>query len=194
MEKNKYLFVKKTYNTKYLKFYTAKFETNGEPRDYYFVSRHDEEDLALLSEEIKPTAIEAFTYMGDKIIMIEEFRSPLNRKFFSFTAGLIEDGEDYKKAIEREVFEEIGGEVKNIELIQNYPMPLCAGLTDEANMFAIVELSKLGKQHLEATEDIKVKTFTVDELEQKINNNELELTVSGYLGGILLINKIKANK
>ena len=51
MEKNKYLFVKKDYNTKYLKFYTAKFETNGEPRDYYFVSRHDEEDLALLNKE-----------------------------------------------------------------------------------------------------------------------------------------------
>ena len=194
MEKNKYLFVKKNYNTKYLKFYTAKFETNGEPRDYYFVSRHDEEDLALLNKEIKPTAIDAFTYTGDKIIMIEEFRSPLNRKVFSFTAGLIEDGEDYKKAIKREVFEEIGGEVKNIELVQNYPMALCAGLTDEANIFAIVELSKIGKQHLETTEDIKVKTFTVDELEKKIQNSELELTVTGYLGCVLLINKIKANK
>ena len=126
--------------------------------------------------------------------MIEEFRSPLNRKVFSFTAGLIEDGEDYKKAIKREVFEEIGGEVKKIELVQNYPIALCAGLTDEANMFAIVELSKIGKQHLETTEDIKVKTFTVDELEKKIQNSELELTVTGYLGCVLLINKIKANK
>ena len=71
---------------------------------------------------------------------------------------------------------------------------LSAGLTDEANMFAIVELSKIGKQHLETTEDIKVKTFTVDELEKKIQNSELELTVTGYLGCVLLINKIKANK
>lgn len=194
MEKNKYLFVKKDYNTKYLKFYTAKFETNGKPRDYYFVSRHDEKDLAILNKEIKPTAIEAYTYMGDKIIMIEEFRSPLNRKIFSFTAGLIEDGEDYKKAVEREVFEEIGGKVKNVELVQNYPMALCAGMTDEANIYTIVELESLGEQHLEATEDINVKIFTADELEKKIQNNELELTVSGYLGCVLLINKIKANK
>lgn len=194
MEKNKYLFVKQDLDKKFLKFYTAKFETNGKPRDYYFVSRHDEKDLAILNKEIKPTAIEAYTYMGDKIIMIEEFRSPLNRKIFSFTAGLIEDGEDYKKAVEREVFEEIGGKVKNVELVQNYPMALCAGMTDEANIYTIVELEALGEQHLEATEDINVKIFTVDELEKKIQNNELELTVSGYLGCILLINKIKANK
>lgn len=194
MEKNKYLFVKQDLDKKFLKFYTAKFETNGKPRDYYFVSRHDEKDLAILNKEIKPTAIEAYTYMGDKIIMIEEFRSPLNRKIFSFTAGLIEDGEDYKKAVEREVFEEIGGKVKNVELVQNYPMALCAGMTDEANIYTIVELESLGEQHLEATEDINVKIFTADELEKKIQNNELELTVSGYLGCVLLINKIKANK
>lgn len=194
MEKNKYLFVKQDLDKKFLKFYTAKFETNGKPRDYYFVSRHDEKDLAILNKEIKPTAIEAYTYMGDKIIMIEEFRSPLNRKIFSFTAGLIEDGEDYKKAVEREVFEEIGGKVKNVELVQNYPMALCAGMTDEANIYTIVELEALGEQHLEATEDINVKIFTADELEKKIQNNELELTVSGYLGCVLLINKIKANK
>ena len=57
MEKNKYLFVKKNYNTKYLKFYTAKFETNGEPRDYYFVSRRKESKLKLLTKDINAEGV-----------------------------------------------------------------------------------------------------------------------------------------
>lgn len=192
--KNKYLLVKKDLDKKFLKMYTVKYETNGKPRDYFFVSRHDEKDLAVMNDEITPTAIEAFTYIKEdnewKIIMIEEFRSAMNRKFYSFTAGLIEKGEEPNEAIKREVYEEIGGDVKNIELCQDYPMPLCAGMTDEANIFAIVELESLGKQHLEETEDITVRKFTVKELEKKIKSNELPLTVSGYLGAMLLINKL----
>ena len=64
-------------------------------------------------------------------------------------------------------------------------------MTDEANIYTIVELESLGKQHLEETEDIKVKIYDVKDLENKIQNNELLLTVSGYLGAMLLINRLK---
>lgn len=192
---NKYLFVKKDLDKKFLKMYTATYETNGKKRDYFFVSRNEEEDLAVMNDEIKPTAIEAFTYIKDngvyKIVMIDELRSAFNKRFSSFCAGLIEKGEDYKEAVKREVYEELGGTVKSVELLQNYPMALCAGMTDEANIYTIVELESLGKQHLEETEDIKVKIYDVKDLENKIQNNELLLTVSGYLGAMLLINRLK---
>ena len=123
--------------------------------------------------------------------MINEFRSPINRKVLSFCAGLIEPNEDYIKAFEREVYEELGGKVKKIELCQSYPMAVCAGLCDEANIFAIVELESMGEQHLETTEDIEIVRYTVDELEEKINNNELNLTASGYFGAMMLIHKLK---
>lgn len=192
---NKYLFVKKDLDKKFLKMYTVTYETNGKEREYFFVSRNDEEDLAILNDNIKPTAIEAFTYIKQdgkwKVVMIEEFRSAINRYVTSFCAGLIEDGEDVNKTIEREVYEEIGGKVKQIELLQNYPMSMCAGMTDEANYFALVELDSIGKQHLEETEDIKVLIYDIDELEEKINNSELALTASGYLGAKELIWKLK---
>ena len=191
---NKYLFVKKEMDKDFIKVYTVTYKTNGENREYYFVSRNDEEDLAILNENYKPTAIEAFTYMGDEIIMIDEFRSALNKRVLSFCAGLIEPNEDYEKAFKREIFEELGGTIKSIKLCQNGPMPVCAGLSDEANVFAIVELDKLGKQHLEKTEDIKVVSFKVNELEKKIQNNELPLTASGYFGAMLLINELKNKK
>lgn len=188
--------IEKLLDKKFLKFYKAKYRIeNGKMTDYFFVSRNDTKNLAMVRSEIKPTAIEAFTYIKEdddyKIVMIEEFRSAMNRNFFSFTAGLIEEDEDYVEAIKREIKEEIGGIAKEIELCQDYPIAICPGLTDEANIFAIVELESLGKQHLEELEDIKVRLFDVDELERKVNNNELYLTLSGYLGVQLLINKLK---
>lgn len=189
--KQKLLNIEKNYNTKYLKFYTAHYETDGKKRDYYFVSRHNEKNLALNNKEVLPTAIEAFTYFYDEdgemnVVMIEEFRSAIGRYVTSFPAGLIEKGEDVNKAIAREVKEEIGADVNYIKLLQNYPMSMCAGMTDEANYMAIVEVKNLGEQHLEETEDIKVKIYDIEELHRKVENNEIYLSASGYLGYLSL--------
>lgn len=191
----KLLKVEKKYNTKYLKFYTAKYETDGKPRDYYFVSRNDEKDLAIKNKEIKPTAIEAFTYYYDEngemqVVMIKEFRSPIGRYVTSFCAGLIENGEDVETAIKREVKEELGADVVRISLLQNYPLAMCAGMCDEANYMAIVEIKNIGEQHLESTEDIKVLTYSMTELHRMVTRNELTLTGSGLLGYLALYNEM----
>ena len=181
---------------KFLKFYTAHYTTNGVDRDYFFVSRNNPQELAINHDGVKPTAIEAFTYYVDdetmdvKVVMIEEFRSALGRYVMSFTAGLIEKGEDVETAIKREVSEEVGGEVERITLLQNYPLSMCAGMCDEANYMAVVKLASLGKQHLEETEDIKIKVFDLEELKTKINNNEIYLTASGLLGYLSILNLI----
>lgn len=87
--KQKLISVEKNYGTKYLNFYTAKYQTDGKPRDYYFVSRNDINDLAIKNEQVKPTAIEAFTYTYDdngeiQVVMIEEFRSAVGKYVTSF--------------------------------------------------------------------------------------------------------------
>lgn len=191
--KQKLISVEKNYGTKYLNFYTAKYQTDGKPRDYYFVSRNDINDLAIKNEQVKPTAIEAFTYTYDdngeiQVVMIEEFRSAVGKYVTSFCAGLIEKDEDVNKAIEREVYEELGAEVANIELLQNYPLPMCAGMCDEANYMALVQVKNIGKQHLEETEDIKLRIYNLRDLIKKVENNEIYLTASGYLGYLVLYN------
>ena len=189
--KHQCLLVEKNLDKKFIKMYTVTYNTGDSTKDYYFVSRHEMEDLAIVNEEPKATAVEVFAYYKDKIIMIEEFRNAVNKRCLSFCAGLIEKGETWQKAVEREVYEELGGKVKSMEALQDYPMLICAGLTDEANYLVVCELESIGKQHLERAEDIEVKMFGVDELEQKMKNNELKLTASGLLGAIVLINKLK---
>ena len=150
-------------------------------------------DLAINHDLVKPTAIEAFTYYVDpetmeiKVVMIEEFRSALGRYVTSFCAGLIENGEDVNKAIEREVYEEVGGKVEKITLLQDYPLSMCAGMCDEANYMAVVKLSSIGKQHLEETEDIKIKVYSLDELNSLLKNNQIYLTASGLLGYLSIL-------
>ncbi len=192
--------VKKLFETKFLKFYSATYQTEAGENDYYFVSRSDEKGLSMLNKDkkkyIKGNAIEAFTYIkendGYKILMIKEFRRPLNEYVFSFPAGIIEKKDKtLLDAYIREIEEELGGSIKNIEYCQKNPMPLCAGVTDESNYYAIVEIKELHFQKLEEQERIEVYKFTVQELEQKIKNSELPLTVQGYLGAVLLINKLK---
>ena len=195
MKEQKLIKVEQLLGNKYLNYYKATYQTNGKQRDYFFTSRNSLEDLAITNDKIKPTAVEMFTYYkkGGKlfIAMIKEFRSPLGRYIYSFPAGLIEKDESPLVAAVREVQEELGGKPKQVHFIQNYPLAMCAGLTDEANCLAVVELDTISEQHLEESEDIKVEIFESHDLETKIANNELPLTASGYLGilSILYYNK-----
>ena len=197
MKKQKLLGVEKLQDNKYLKFYKAKYKTDDIERDYYFASRHDEADLAINNKFVKPTAIEAITYYEDGdhiyVVMIKEFRSALGKYVYSFPAGLIEEGEDIGQAFEREIYEEIGAETLKVKLLQTYPMPMCAGMTDEANFIALTRVGKPDKQHLEATEDIKVEVFKFEELVAKVVGNELPLTMTGYLGYLALYKEILAS-
>lgn len=200
--KQELLSIEKDLDKKFLKMYTAHYKTDGKDRDYFFVSRHDEKDLALNNDDVIPTAIEAFTYYQKKkgflfwkkthtyVVMIEEFRSAIGKYVLSFPAGLIEKDEEVYNAIIREVYEEVGGEVSDIKLLQKYPLTMCAGMTDESNYMATVKLESFGKQHLEETEDINVKVYEINDLKKKISNNELYLTASGYLGYLSILNEI----
>ena len=163
----------------------------------YFTSRNEVPNLSCVrnkrNSQILPNAIEAFTYIKNenesKIVMIKEFRATLNSWIYSFPAGLIEKGESAEDALIREVSEEIGGEIKDFKFLQNYPVAMCVGVSDESNMLAVVELNELKEQHLDEGENIQVVSFNPKELKEKIVNNELKLTASGLLGVIILLQK-----
>lgn len=125
--------------------------------------------------------------------MIKEFRSAIGKYVYSFPAGLIEESEDIAAAFEREIYEEIGAETLKVKLLQTYPMPMCAGLTDEANFIALVRVNKPAKQHLEETEDIKVEVFKFEDLVAKVASNKIPLTATGYLGYLALYKEILAS-
>ena len=72
---------------------------------------------------------------------------------------------------------------------------MCAGLTDESNMLAVVKLKRaeVSAQNLDENEVIDVVKFDPYCLAEKIKYNEIKLTASGYLGAILLLYKLGIN-
>jgi len=118
----------------------------------------------------------AYTNPSRKLVLIRQYRPPIGTYEIGFPAGMIDDGEDPKESIIRELKEETGytGFVKNIT-----PLSVnTAGLSSESCYIAEMEIDENlidntdVKQNLEEDEEIEV--FLVDE-------NELPLFINKFL-------------
>lgn len=94
--------------------------------------------------------------LGDKLVVISEYRTVLGGREYSFPAGLIDEKEAIIEAAKRELFEETGLVVTKI--LQMSPVVYSsAGMTDESVAFAVVEVTGTATcKNQEKTEDIQV--------------------------------------
>ena len=103
-----------------------------------------------------------------EIVLIKEFRAPLNGYEIGFPAGLVEEGEEVIDAARRELKEETGLNLDKVYFCTPslYSSP---GLTDENVPVMFVEASgQISTEYLEETEDIKVFTIALDQVEKHI--------------------------
>ncbi len=156
--------VEKETEHRFLNFYTIHYKVykDGEEKDYtYFVaSRNEEEkDLRIYRGEYdRPDAVLIGCYKiidGELYLLLEkQFRPALNCEVISFPAGLMDkEDKDIKETAKREVKEETGYDVSEIELLLP-PSPTSEGLSDECNAVVIAKLETKGKEDKEEFEDI----------------------------------------
>ena len=93
----------------------------------------------------------------------------------------------------REIREEVGGDIKSYKFCQNYPVSICAGITDESNMLAVVELSDTHENQLDEGELIEVVQILPVDLAQALKYNKINITATGLLGATILLNKLGIN-
>ena len=102
--------LKKTDNP-YLNFYEmeATFQ-DGSHGPYYMASRNeDPRSLKAVTHKNKTDGVVIYSvYGGDRLVLIRQFRFPINDYIYEFPAGLIDPGEDASTAAVREIFEETG--------------------------------------------------------------------------------------
>lgn len=151
-------------DTPWLKLVEAEVEIRGATKKWTYCTRRQNLDTV-------PTAPDAVVIVpfvreaGEtRVLLVREYRTPINRTMYAFPAGLVDAGESVGTSAERELLEETGYRV--VSTLDQSPPTLypSAGLTDETFQYVFVEAAYQGEPQLEGSEEITVHSFTLDEL------------------------------
>lgn len=160
-------------NNRFLNLYEAEFE-NGVK--WTLASRRSSKELMLATGKTKADTVTIIPILNingkTSILMTKEFRYPLNDNVWSFPAGLVEEGESPEVSAIRELEEEIGA--KEVSAL-NQVTGVCfksEGLTDETACVYEAVISKLGKQNLQDSEDIKVFAIEIEDIPKFIDSHK----------------------
>lgn len=162
---------KRNHGTKFLEFITTNYiNMNKKPSQWFWVRRPNAQ---------KAVVIAAVTE-DNKLVVIREYRVPIEGYEVGFPAGLIDEGETPEDAVRRELEEETGLKVEEIMHIS--PAVLSsAGLTDEAVHMAYVRVSGTpNTDKLEASEDIETFLLDKDEVTALMIHGEEPIGKSAY--------------
>lgn len=98
---------------------------------------------------------------NNEFLLIEQYRSAIDRPLLEIPAGLLEEGETPKQCARRELREETGYDAKNLRFLgKYYPSP---GYTNEViHLFLATELFP-SPLELDSDEFLKVKLLPVNE-------------------------------
>jgi ADP-ribose diphosphatase len=108
-----------------------------------------------------------------KVILIRQFRYPINRFLWELPAGSVDEGETPVEAARRECHEEIGlVPATVVRLAALYPTP---GYCDEEMIFFRASgLETTAEQaHVDEDEDIEAQTFELREVRDMIRRGEI---------------------
>lgn len=154
---------KQTQN-RFLNMYHLEAENRlGGSVNYYVASRAEEtEDLKLSVKENRPDGVVIFSLYGeqqDQVILIRQYRYTIDQYIYEFPAGLVDEGEDYKKACVREMKEETGLTFHPISVDPMYEKPFYTtiGMTDESccMVYGYAD-GTISQRYLEENETIEV--------------------------------------
>ena len=155
--------VKRQTNNRFLNLYEldAVFR-DGSRAPYYVASRRkDVDSIKAVTHDNHADGVILYGVYGeekDKVVLIRQFRYPINGYVYEFPAGLVEPGEDMLEAGIREMYEETGLTFSPVEA-GSYSRPFFTtiGMTDEScgtvYGYCSGEPSNL---HQEEAEDIQV--------------------------------------
>lgn len=153
--------IQKQTNNRHLNFYELEVNyKDGRTGPYYLASRAtDTESLKAITHNITPDGVVIYSvYGGDRLVLIRQFRFPINGYVYEFPAGLVDPGEEPSQTAVREIYEETG-----LTFIPrdggSYSRPFftSVGMTDEtcAMAFGICEGTP-NDLHQEGSEEIQV--------------------------------------
>lgn len=139
-----------------------------------------------------PGAVAVLAVTDDKkIVLVEQFRKPLERTIFEIPAGKIDKGEKPEATAVRELEEETGYTCSKVEpIISFYTSP---GFADEiVHLFLAKGLKKMKESPaLDEDEFVDVLEVTLDEAQQFIQEQKIYDAKTAYAVQYLLLQQLK---
>lgn len=188
MENTKIKDIKTLVKTKFVSLYDVEYKNKNNDDKYWTVaSRKSEEDLREVylnnkEDNVDAVVICALHKSENKLVLIRQFRVPINNYIYELPAGLIDNNEDIEEAVKRELKEETGLDIISINKESSKDkLYLSPGMTDESVAFVYCLCDgKLSKEYLEDDEDIEAILVSQEEAREILNSNEI-IDIKSYL-------------
>lgn len=160
---------------------------NGKQSFYYVASRaKTPDDLEISRREQRPDGVVIYGLYGekhDKVVLIRQYRYPLDNYVYEFPAGLVEAGEDYHEAAVREVREETGLYLHPFKVDEIYERPyyMTVGMTDEccATVYGYCD-GEVRADLMEESEEIEVVLADREEVRRILKEERVSI-VCAYM-------------
>ncbi len=157
-------------------------DRKGEVFDYYFASRNSKERLKLFTKGLEPEGIVIYGLTQEpapRLVLIREYRYPLDEEIYALPAGLVDAGETPGMAAAREMKEETGflfREYTGGNSCFRRPFFMGPGFTDESSCAVYGTVSLEGKrQECEKTEEIHVVLADKKEVRRILSKERVSL-------------------
>lgn len=146
----------------------------------YFTAREDrceQPDGRIVEQyfvvELPPCVCAVAITEDNQVIMVEQYRHPVQEVLLEIPGGFIDAGETPEQAISRELMEETGYEFSNFEYLGK--LAANPGILDNyTHLFLARGGVKKAEQSLDGNEDIRLKLIPVEELETLVKENKIQ--------------------
>ncbi len=193
----KYAGIHKLSDNKFLNlFHLDALTDSGQPFDYFFVSRRKADQIKLLTKDSAAEGVVIFPVWKEdpeKIVLIRQYRYPLDDVLYELPAGLIDEGETPACAAIREMKEETGLSFEvytDGDAAYRRPFFMGAGFTDEScNAIFGYASGSISRRDQEDTESIQVLIADKQEVRRILREEKVSIRAAYLLMSFLHMTK-----
>ncbi len=193
----KYTGIHKLSDNKFLNlFHLDALTDSGQPFDYFFVSRRKADQIKLLTKDSAAEGVVIFPVWKEdpeKIVLIRQYRYPLDDVLYELPAGLIDEGETPACAAIREMKEETGLSFEvytDGDAAYRRPFFMGAGFTDEScNAIFGYASGSISRRDQEDTESIQVLIADKQEVRRILREEKVSIRAAYLLMSFLHMTK-----
>lgn len=175
--------IKKVHEGRFITRYDVEYETkDGQTKIYEIISRN--KNLQTLEDLNNPVADSVILILTDekdqKILVSKEYRMAMGRWIYNFPAGLIDPGESVIEAAARELKEETGLDLVEVEDIVDHSYS-AIGFSNERNVCLMGKASGTIKPSNSSLEEIEANWYTRAEVRKLLKTEYFAARTQAYL-------------